>query len=120
MITDIWFIGDSIVRRANTYAVKEGFKITEKTIWWCGKSGMRWEDLLQTIQLQMLHHRPPSILLIHLGGNNIHNTKITKLMSSIKKDLQYIRDTFITSLLSGATSFHVYNGETTNLNPLKY
>ena len=58
---------------------------------------MRWEDLLQTIQLQMLHHRPPRIIIIHLGGNNIHNTKITKLMSSIKKDLQYIRDTFIKS-----------------------
>lgn len=95
IITDIWFMGDSIVKRAHNYAITDNFTLTDKNVWWCGKSGMRWEGLLQTIQLQMLHNPPPKILIIHLGGNNIHNTKITKLISAINKDIKYLRDTLL-------------------------
>ena len=59
-----------------------------------GTSGMRWEDLPQTIQYQMLFRKAPKAIFLHLGGNSITSLKLTKFMKSLKKDPSYLSSTF--------------------------
>ena len=51
----------------------------------------RWRLLLT--KLRSMHNMKTKVLIIHLGCNNIHDTKITKLNSNITKDIKYIRET---------------------------
>ena len=66
---------------------------------WLGSSGMRWENLHQTIQCQMIFRTKPAAILIHLGGNSIDTVKQESLMQSMSNDLNYICDIFNSSLV---------------------
>ena len=70
----VWIIGDSIVKHGGDYAMKLGCEQVGQTrhqIVWLGKSSMRWEQLLPSLQLQMITRGQPRMIIIHLGGNNV-------------------------------------------------
>ncbi|MCG8048784.1 MAG: hypothetical protein N0E48_24775 [Candidatus Thiodiazotropha endolucinida] len=55
---------------------------------------MRWEQLLPTLQLEMLSKPSPSFLVIQLGGNNIVDIKLNKLIKTVRHDMKYICTVF--------------------------
>lgn len=66
---------------------------------WIGKSGMRWGQLLSTIQYQMITRRTPNIIVLHLGGNDIDSVPQAQLIRSVQADLNYIQSLFTKTLL---------------------
>lgn len=65
---------------------------------WCGQRGMRWDDLRRQIQWIGLH-RVPSMILVHLGGNDITSSTIQKMRRIIRRDFYYLSTNFPTTLL---------------------
>ena len=61
---------------------------------WFGRPGMHWPQLKPTIQLKMLFHTTPALIVVHLGGNDLVSIKLAKLMSKIKKTLWYLQSVF--------------------------
>lgn len=101
-IAEVWIIGDSLVKHGGDYARKMGcgqLGQNRYEVLWLGESGMRWEQLLSTLQLHMITRGHPKILIIHLGGNNIDTVPQLALMQTIREDLIYINSVFSSSLL---------------------
>ena len=97
LITDVWIIGDSLVSHLYERAVFRqtvNLELGERAVFWNGISGMRWEQLRPTIQLNILLKPIPRFIVIQLGGNNIVDTKLHKLMKTIRQDLEYICSTY--------------------------
>ena len=100
--SDVWIIGDSIVKHGGDYAMKLGCEQLGQTrhrIVWLGKSSMRWEQLLPSLQLQMITRGHPRMIIIHLGGNNVDSVPQLTLMEAIRDDLKYIHSVFQSSSL---------------------
>lgn len=99
LITDVWIIGDSLIHHLYDRAVfrkSVNLELGERVVFWNGISSMRWEQLRPTIQLNFLSKPFPSFIVIQLGGNNIVDTKLHKLMKTIRQDLEYICSTYNT------------------------
>lgn len=47
----------------------------------------------------MLLSSPPAAIVIHLGGNDLHDLSIIKIKKSIKSEIKYLREAFPTSVL---------------------
>ena len=97
IIPEAWIIGDSIVKKAETYACSKGCLNLHQTkckIVWLGQSGMHWTQLLPALQYQMICRGQPEIIIIHLGGNDIDAIPQTKFIKLIKNDIQYVQSVF--------------------------
>lgn len=97
LITDVWIIGDSLIRHLYDRAVfrqSVNLELGERAVYWNGISGMRWEQLRPTIQLDILSKPFPRFIVVQLGGNNIVDTKLHKLTKTIRQDLEYICSTY--------------------------
>lgn len=68
--------------------------LSDNKVHWMGTSEMHWNQLLPTLHLKMMFNTPPTVLLIHLGGNDLVDIKQAKLMKSMRKDLKYIGSVF--------------------------
>lgn len=66
----------------------------DRKVLWFGNKGMHWHELLPKLQHKILFHPRPSMILIHVGGNDLVQVKQVKLMKRIKKDLKYIAAVF--------------------------
>ena len=96
-LSDVWFIGDSLVHHAEEAAVAQGnsnLHLQNGSIIWLGKSGMHWDQLQDVIQLEMLNRAPPAMIVIHLGGNDLVEVKQATLIKKISKDMAYINSIF--------------------------
>lgn len=90
-------VGDSIPYWAGVRAVttaKPNLRIQGKTIAWWGVRGLKWADFRHSIQTQVLLSSPPSIIIIHLGGNDLTSISLIKLKKVIESDITYLRDAF--------------------------
>lgn len=94
-IADIWILGDSIPRWAGAHATERGstnLKLPgHKTIGWWGISGMHWFDFRKAIEANVLLSRPPDIVAINLGGNDLTSSSLTKLRNVIAREIRYLR-----------------------------
>jgi len=94
-------VGDSLVKRAGVYAAtakQDQLGQTRYNIVWSGSSGMRWCNLLHTLQFLMLSHGHPKAIILHLGGNDIHSIVQKELMQAMHDDLDYIFSVFTESV----------------------
>ncbi|XP_056006650.1 uncharacterized protein LOC125660295 [Ostrea edulis] len=69
----LWIIGSSNVHWAQQYAENTNqldLGLKQFAIIWNGKMGMVWENL-SSVVARMSKSSPPSILILHCGGNNI-------------------------------------------------
>lgn len=89
-------MGSSIIKRAFTHArqaTREGIHLDLArygvNIWWQGKCGMKWHQVLPTIKFLLTIEEPPHILVIHCGGNDIGANP--RLRADIKQVLGKIR-----------------------------
>lgn len=60
---------------------------------------MHWPQLQSTVQLQMLFRRPPCMIIIHLGGNDLVSLSQWKLIRMIHSDIRYVHSLFPESFL---------------------
>ena len=81
----IWIIGSSLMFWLNDYIQKTRQRIKNTNTIIHGRSGGKWNHLHQI--LTNFHGQKPKYIIIHLGGNNIGNTPIGKLIYQIKTDL---------------------------------
>ncbi|XP_053404632.1 uncharacterized protein LOC123552767 isoform X2 [Mercenaria mercenaria] len=94
--TDIWLCGDSIVHWAGVQAVKTGkpdLKL-DKKVGWYGIRGMSWSSFIHSLQLKIAFQKPPSIFMIHLGGNDVSKFSLCRIFNLISKGLNYVASTF--------------------------
>ena len=63
-------------------------------ITWLDPLGMCWDQLLPLLWWHLRTSRPPGMLLIHLGENDLACCKGLDLILSIKVDLQLIHDCY--------------------------
>ncbi|XP_055998014.1 uncharacterized protein LOC125647435 [Ostrea edulis] len=72
----IWIIGSSLIYWAQKYAqqrINNNLGLTSHRIIWHGIRRMVWFQLYPTIQKKLKNKNPPTILVIHCGGNDIGN-----------------------------------------------
>ncbi|VDI02042.1 Hypothetical predicted protein [Mytilus galloprovincialis] len=93
---DIWIIGSSLVKKASEHTqtratgIDLGLEKLGYSIVWIGHSGMLW-DMVPSIITALLNWRPPpSIILIHCGGNDLCNIQNGKLLYNIKDTLRQL------------------------------
>jgi lysophospholipase L1-like esterase len=96
--SDIWVLGDSIPYWAGVRAIETGkpaLRIDSgKMIGWWGSRGMSWTQLRHYIESQVLLSKPPDIIIINLGGNDLVQHPLTKIRNIIKKEIRYLRAAF--------------------------
>ena len=57
---------------------------------WTGVPGMHWADLLSKFQLRMISGGRPSIVVLHLGGNDLASESLVSLKNNIISDITYM------------------------------
>lgn len=93
----IWIVGSSIVKRAFNFSKStfDGPQLSlnrhRYRIWWQGKGGMKWDELIPEIENMLKWHNPPELLVIHCGGNSIGQTSVLDLRDQIRSDLSQIQ-----------------------------
>ncbi|XP_062572705.1 uncharacterized protein LOC134234656 [Saccostrea cucullata] len=94
----IWIVGSSIIKWAFYYARKSfdgvdlGLKRRKYRIFWQGKGGMKWFDLIPKIKLLLRYESPPKILIIHCGGNDIGKIPLLQLRSNMCSTLKNLEE----------------------------
>lgn len=64
-----------------------GFAREEALVWWLGKRGMRWAGVLPEFHRFIRLDRPPDVLVLHVGGNNLGVRPFQELIRDIKFDM---------------------------------
>ena len=97
LISDIWIIGSSIIKWTSEHTKnratgrdlgldKQGYNVT-----WVGHQGMLWYMVDNVISIMLSWRRPPAIILIHCGGNDLCKSTNGKWLFSIKSSLADIQ-----------------------------
>lgn len=79
--TRIWIVGSSIIKRAfcqTRHSIFQTHLELERhraTIFWQGKGGMKWGEIMPKIKCLLKVEDPPNFLVLHCGGNNIPGDK---------------------------------------------
>ena len=97
---NVWIFGHSLVdwaeKRAKSpeFGMQLGMDPNSVRVWWKGVQGMTWDQLVPQLHQLKLNWPNPDLLLIHLGGNDINKSTTEELLSSIKRELNSIRNIF--------------------------
>ena len=90
----VWIFGHSYVcwgaRRgdARPEGRQLGFSRQEACIRWLGVPGMLWERMLPEVQRFAQRDRPPDVLVLHVGGNDLGRRTMMDIMQDIKADVE--------------------------------
>ncbi|XP_069800969.1 uncharacterized protein [Dendropsophus ebraccatus] len=88
-----WILGHSYVRRGAARADVRpsgrqlGFQRSEVRIRWIGVGGLLWSGVLPEFHFHARLDRPPDILVLHVGGNDIGVRASRELIRDIKFDI---------------------------------
>lgn len=96
-------MGDSLVRRAETWASsasRTNLNIDQNHAYvrWLGTGSMQWQHLRSKIQWVGLHGQP-KMIIIHVGGNNVVDTKMQKMKRIMKRDFNNLFKMFPSTLI---------------------
>ncbi|KAK1876997.1 Homeodomain-interacting protein kinase 1 [Dissostichus eleginoides] len=95
--TLIWIIGSGYVQRGEVAAYEnfgENFGLDVK-VQWFGTGGMLWKGVLPRFQAELSNsQRPPDILVIHAGGNNLGTMPAMNLASVMNNELMKLHSQF--------------------------
>ena len=61
-----------------------GLKRTGFRLWWQGKGGMTWGELVPRINFLLNFENPPKVLVIHCGGNSLGLISLFELRRQMK------------------------------------
>lgn len=93
----MWILGHSFIfwaqRRAAERIYTENLDLDPNlfSIYWHGKRGMVWGELLTELGTMAYGHPHPDIIIIHLGGNDIGKQKTLNLIFQIKHYIRTIK-----------------------------
>ncbi|XP_008102572.2 uncharacterized protein LOC103277824 [Anolis carolinensis] len=97
---EIWICGNSVVlaseKRAKNslHGLQLGIPASRAHVYWHGRFAMKWEHLLLVL-CDIYHKRPsPSVLIIHLGEDDLLPSDNFSLLMSMKNDLDILRKAF--------------------------
>ena len=89
-----WLIGSSLVHWAQKRAdaKEKAFPVlSNRSTYWHGIRGMCWNQLLPEMKALLQKHRPPRVVVVHLGGNDLASTSLVVLIRQMKKDLSLLK-----------------------------
>ncbi|XP_015278704.1 PREDICTED: uncharacterized protein LOC107120502 [Gekko japonicus] len=99
-IKDIWICGDYVIslsKRRSQFSVgtkQLGFSASVAYVTWRGIPTMKWDDLLPNLH-QLYHQcRFPSIIVIHLGENDLRVDSSHSLVTKMQNDLVILQKAF--------------------------
>jgi len=61
--------------------------LTSSKVQWQGQRGMKWNHLLPKVKYMLSVTAPPSMLFVHVGGNDLTSIPLRKLTEMAKYDL---------------------------------
>lgn len=105
MVSIVWKIGHSFIfwaqRRASSQIYSEFLDLDPNlfSIFWHGKKGMVWGELLAELGTMAYSYPLPDILIIHLGGNDIGSQNTLNLIFQIKHYLRFIKALYPNSVV---------------------
>lgn len=73
-----------------------GLPAKHSIAWW-GIRGLGWEDFIHCIQLPVLFRAPPTVVLFHLGGNDVTKHSLRFIFKMVQDSVEYIKSAFPTS-----------------------
>lgn len=93
----MWIVGSSLIKWA-FYSAKNsidgvnlGLRRRNYRVFWQGKGGMKWFDLIPKIRLLSRYESPPDILIIHCGANDIGKIPLLQLRSYMQSTLERLK-----------------------------
>ncbi|XP_074870601.1 alpha-N-acetylgalactosaminide alpha-2,6-sialyltransferase 1 isoform X2 [Carettochelys insculpta] len=97
---EIWICGHSVIlltkKRASTHphGLQLGFPISSAFVYWHGIQAMLWDQLLPLLHEIYYLRSSPSIIVIHLGENDLVQQSRMSLIVKMKSDLGILRRAF--------------------------
>ncbi|VDI69222.1 Hypothetical predicted protein [Mytilus galloprovincialis] len=97
-LNSIWVVGSSIVKHAFIEAKRSfdgcslGLHRKSYRVWWQGKGGMKWGELVPRIKFLLQIDSPPKILVIHCGGNSIGAISLFDLRETLRSDIMKLHE----------------------------
>ncbi|XP_053568695.1 POU domain, class 4, transcription factor 1-like [Bombina bombina] len=95
-----WLVGHSYVHWAAIHALNRpggqqlGFRPDAVSIRWLGKRGMLWSDLPGRLEEAFLRWGRPSLIVLHLGGNDVGSLPVLELVKIIQSDVRWLKVRF--------------------------
>lgn len=96
----MWIAGHSFVywgaRRAKVRpaGLQLGFPPEEVQVRWIGVRGALWRQLLPDLQFRARLDRPPDVLVIHSGGNDLGSRSTRDILRDVKLDCLRLLSSF--------------------------
>ena len=102
--TSVWIVGSSIIywahkRMCQLRNINLGMKTSDVYIEWHGTRGMRWNALLPKLMELAKTNRPPDVLILYVGSNDVGYVKPTDLVRMIKTDMSTIKEMYPDTML---------------------
>ncbi|XP_071172171.1 uncharacterized protein [Mytilus edulis] len=97
-LNSIWVVGSSIVKHAFIEAKRSfdgcslGLHRKSYRVWWQGKGGMKWGELVPRIKFLLQIESPPKILVIHCGGNSIGAISLFDFRETLRSDIMKLHE----------------------------
>ncbi|XP_059588143.1 spidroin-2-like [Alligator mississippiensis] len=97
---EIWIFGHSVIsavkKRANNHpcGLQLAFPITSVFVYWHDVQEMLWDQLVPLLHEVYFLRTSPSVLVIHLGENDLLQQSSTSLLIKMKNDLGVLRRAF--------------------------
>lgn len=93
----VWIVGSSIVRDGFIEARKQpgGIHLSLRnrlgiSIWWQGRGGLKLDNLRKHIRHLLTLDDTPDLIVIHIGGNDIGETRLGLLNRNLKKFMNWL------------------------------
>ncbi|XP_040184088.1 uncharacterized protein LOC120917110 [Rana temporaria] len=96
----VWILGHNYVVLGAAHAglnpdgLQLGFPREQVRIKWIGVPGMLWSRVLPEVNHYSRLDRPPDVLLLHVGGNDLGVRPLHELSRDIKSDFLHLRSSF--------------------------
>ncbi|XP_031758505.1 collagen alpha-1(I) chain-like isoform X2 [Xenopus tropicalis] len=96
----VWLMGHSFIhwaeRRASVrHANRQlGFPVSQVKLHWVSRRGLRWDEIVPRAVQKAKESGPPSVILIHAGGNDLGLCPMKALISTIRTDCFRLRSLF--------------------------
>ncbi|XP_066472124.1 uncharacterized protein [Tiliqua scincoides] len=102
---EIWICGNSVIlsskRRAKIHprGLQLGVPASSAYVYWHGIQAMMWDQLVPLLHEMYQIRSCPSIIIIHLGENDLLPDNCTSLIMKIKNDLGILNRAFVDTTL---------------------
>ncbi|XP_034960449.1 uncharacterized protein LOC118079870 [Zootoca vivipara] len=97
---EIWICGNSVIfaskKRASSQpdGLQLGISVSKANLYWIGIQKMKWEKLMPLLHEIYYLRSSPSLIIIHVGEDDLHPNDNLSLIISMKNDLGILKRAF--------------------------